>query len=284
MTRTPDPEYRLIESIYSATADPQQWNDVLRTLAGTTRCDGLVLSIHPSGPDEDGESLTFSSDPDVRTSRPREYWQLDAWKLAMSRSTVPRTERLGTDFYVDWWPPQQALDSFAVTLTPHDNGPSVLSGWRQRTRRDYQAEDLASLHEVLPHIRRAVGLTRMLRELRERGARSLSALDALPIAVLLLRGDGVVEAMNRAARALVAQGEGLTTQGGRMEASHRDDTQKLDALIASVAPAPGVPAGPGGWLSLRRPSGRRDLLVHVTPLPPEHSRPSTRATGALGAC
>jgi len=83
---------------------------------------------------------------------------------------------------------------------------------------------------------------------------------------LLIDGRGMVRRMSDGAAMLLAQGDGLRVENGRLHAVRSSDTARLGKMIAAASQALSHGTS-GGALALPRPSGRRDWLVLASPLP-----------------
>jgi DNA-binding CsgD family transcriptional regulator len=120
---------------------------------------------------------------------------------------------------------------------------------------------------LMPHFERAAKLHTRLGALQA----GLESLDLLASGVLLVRPDGQVWQMNRFARDLVERGDGLKIVLGRLAAW---DWEEKSKLLAAIARASGVAMGnrlalglaPDGALAIHRSSGKRPLVVFVSPL------------------
>jgi DNA-binding CsgD family transcriptional regulator len=91
----------------------------------------------------------------------------------------------------------------------------------------------------------------------------LAALTQVGLGVIALDRDGRAIAINAA----VDLGDGLEIADARPRASHRSDQAALDAAIQQALPPATDALQPPKRVALRRPSGRRVLLVNVLPLP-----------------
>jgi DNA-binding CsgD family transcriptional regulator len=98
---------------------------------------------------------------------------------------------------------------------------------------------------------------------------ALAGLDGLQQGFLLVDAQARILFVNRVARALLDNRDGLELEAGTLSASDIDGGQTLRGLIASCAADANAATGSGGEVALRRGSGRLPLDVLVTPVQPE---------------
>ena len=74
--------------------------------------------------------------------------------------------------------------------------------------------------------------------------------------------------MNQAASRLTAMCDGLTVEHGELRAAGAADTARLRSIVSeAVSTSTGSGIGAGGVLAIGRPSGRRPLMLLVSPMP-----------------
>ena len=122
------------------------------------------------------------------------------------------------------------------------------------------------LLRLLPHLRAAYGLRRVLMHGSARAVQAERALDQLSMAAFLLSASGEVLYQNTMATELVRQEDGICVRKGRLQTRDSQAQFQLEALIARAAQVAGATPGiPGGGLQLAR-SNRIALQVRVSPL------------------
>ncbi len=120
---------------------------------------------------------------------------------------------------------------------------------------------------LLPHLQRALQIQRRLDGLQAFRAAAGTAFDFLPLGVILMDGSGRPLLVNRAARAVIRENDGLTLSRDGLCGATPANTAELRRLVheASITAA-GHGLRAGGALSLPRPSLRRPLALLVGPL------------------
>jgi DNA-binding CsgD family transcriptional regulator len=148
-----------------------------------------------------------------------------------------------------------------------------------RDDRKADASDTGLLERLLPHLDRCRQIQVRLTTGAIRIGGLVAALDRLPLAILLLdRGARVVH-VNRCAEQLLRAGDGLAIRDGRVTATSRPETERLQRLIAAAACTRRIP-GPGSMMALPRPTLGGELCVLVAPLPPG-ALPGDRGAAAV---
>lgn len=95
----------------------------------------------------------------------------------------------------------------------------------------------------------------------------IAALDAMSEGVMLVDGAARLCFANAAAERILERGDGIIVHRGKLCAQRNGQTEALRDLVACACgvgenPSPGI----GGEIAIGRPSGRRDLLVSITPI------------------
>jgi PAS domain-containing protein len=107
---------------------------------------------------------------------------------------------------------------------------------RQLPELPYSSEERRLLQQLVAHLSRALGLYARMR--RQETEKSLyeGSLDHLVLGCLLLDGDGQVIGVNHAAKAIIAQHQGIDVAQGRLQIQDREAHQVLEAAIARAMP------------------------------------------------
>ena len=130
---------------------------------------------------------------------------------------------------------------------------------------DFEQEHVRTLGLLLPHLGRAMRVHVRLEEARVRADGAAEALDRLAFGVVLVDRRARVVLANRAAEAMLAQGDGIGADASGLRAATPVQTAALRRLVARAADRACI-AGRGGALRLDRPSLGRPLSVLVAPI------------------
>jgi DNA-binding CsgD family transcriptional regulator len=271
----------LLDLIYGAVADPQQWPKVLTRLSDHLGAVGGQIAYLP----ERGRPLSIIGrlSEELLELNHRHYaW--NPWSLSMrdvpferaviSNSLIEPGALTRTGFHADILAPQGIVDAIAIShasmaLDGGLGGFGFMLSARGAERAD---ENVRRLQRLTPHLGRALDATLKLGHLAD-GTRQLArVLQMMPNPALLLDGRGRITLANPAAEALLRTGDGLMfhRNGGLgLAAALPSETAALSSALAqALAVATGAGSELGGPLRLTRPSGAAPLLVLPVPLPP----------------
>lgn len=264
-----------VRQIYAAAADPSLWPSALHAIEDYAGSAGAVIDLVPKTPGVPGSAYAgrFTMEQCAEYARdhmpacrrvahaiahpeiPIHYDALILTESEMDRDPVYAwLGRHGLRYYIGAHLPSTALHHLSFSL--------------QRSRRQghVQAPDIAAFKLIAPHVGQAIQLAESIGGLSGRWRLGLSLLDGLPQAVFALDGRGVILFANRAAEAVLADGDGLVAANGALACRSAVQQPALDALVAGAADP--VAAGGGGWLRVARASGRLPYALLISPLEP----------------
>ena len=221
----------LIDFIYRGAAEPALWPEII-----ADTCDWLgspkgMLYTPLHGKEQGGYYFQHGlSDFFLELYKTR-YQSVDMWtqQVVAQRLFNEGNVILGTDLVPygtlvgsEWYRDCLRVGDIAHLLTsivfgtpaalagaPAADMPTALSFYRGEAHAEYAEEERRRLALLLPHFSRAFGVMTRLRLADFRVASSLSALDQVPAALLLMSGPGDVLFANRAAQALLAATDAL---------------------------------------------------------------------------
>jgi len=264
----------LVDAIYEAGLDSQQWPATLAHLAAATRVSVSDLKMADIGR---VRFTMFSAgmDPAAIEAYNKYYYRLDpitpelerkpAGALVTDRDIVPKTFLRRTEFYNDWARPQDFDDCAVITLFRDEARLAMLCLAAPERLDAFGAESLDLLRQLIPHLQRATQVTLKMADLEALHGGIFAALDCLSEGVLLADSNARVVFANRAAEAMFARADGIGVQASSVCAASSGQTVALRRLIALSARRENI-AGGGGSVLLGRPSGRRPLSVTVAPM------------------
>ena len=158
-------------------------------------------------------------------------------------------------------PPQAWLDLAASLLDESGTGDAVLSPFRCE-----RIDDLARrrVRLLMPHIRRAIVIGKVLLLRDAKTATLADALDSVAAALFLVDGQGRLTRSNATGQILIAEGSILRTAGGRLVVSDPVADQVLRDALAVAASGEAMPGQQGVAVPLGR-SGGEWHVAHVLP-------------------
>jgi len=290
MARNDQSEERLLDfvgDLYDAAADPTTWQPLAPKLAGLFGSESCLLQIADTklpGVQFLGATENFSAPfwADYRSH----YYRQDRWVaggLARLGHAILGQEVAPSDWYVK----SDFINGLAATAGVHhaagaafavgDSKIGLVSVHRPNDRAGFEELDRERIDALIPHLTRAMQLTRCFAEAGLAHQASLEGLERTGTATLAVDRDGLILFANRLAEVLLRQDAGLGVVQGRLTGSDRRVAVRLAFLIRSVADtaAGRAPASAGGGIAIRRGEGRLPLTLLVAPF-----RPRTTGFGA----
>jgi DNA-binding CsgD family transcriptional regulator/PAS domain-containing protein len=266
----------LIGEIYDAALDPSLWSDVLgkagRFVGGPvaaifakspTALSGIVY-YHSAGRDPSYRQLYFDKYIKFDPTTTAQYFSDVEQPMAVA-DIMPYREFLETRFYKEWCRPQGMVDAVTAVLDKSVTSAALFVVFRYQSEGVVDDEMRRRMRLVVPHIRRAVLIGRLV-DLRATDAASLAdTLDGLSAAMCAVNADGRIVHANAACHVLLDAGDFLSVAGGRIVASDPKIDQAFRELFAAAGSGDAAVGIRGIALPLMAPDGSR-YVAHVLPL------------------
>jgi DNA-binding CsgD family transcriptional regulator/PAS domain-containing protein len=266
----------LIGEIYDAALDPSLWSGVLGKAGRFVG--GPLAAIFAKSPTALTGTVYYHSgdrDPSYRQLYFDKYIKFDPTTTAQYFSDVeqpmavadimPYQEFLETRFYKEWCHPQGMVDAVTAVLDKSVTSAALFAVFRYQSEGVVDDETRQRMRLVVPHIRRAVLIGRLI-DLRAADAASLSdTLDGLSAAMCAVDPDGRIVHANAACHVLLDAGDFLSVVRGRIVAS---DT-RIDRTLRELFAAAGSGDAAIGTRGIALPLMVRDssrYVAHVLPL------------------
>lgn len=266
----------ILDLLYAAAVDAEQWGPFLSRLGTSTRSEvvpflvfdyakrsGQCLRVHPLDESLVDEYVAWAPKNVYVRQNPR----IQTGEIRLIRATDP--EIRSSEFFNEWLRPNLGVGHNLSTCVY--SGPTMavhLSPLRDPAREAYGDEEVAFMRTLMPHLLRATAVQQRLDDVNLERAGAAEALDRLPTGVFLLDREGVARFYNRAARDLLRMGDGLSLdRDGRLTVVRPAELARLKRLVAAACETgAGLGAGPGGALRVARESGRRGFHLLVAPI------------------
>ncbi len=267
----------VIDRIHGAALDPGEWPGVVRDLATLTGgCNGIIYDFeHASGrPDILG---TLGIDPALARKYEEYYWRLDPWhrhalrvrvgEPALTHELIRDADFLRTEFYQDHLRLHDIFYALGVTVDRDAAHTTVLGVQRGKGKGPFSREAADMVEIIAPHLRQAHRMQRLLREAKQICATLEDALHLVHSPVIVVDGAGRLHFANRAAEAMLAQGDGLRLKNGMVSPSNREQSKPFAEALAALATAfeRGSPATHD--LALQRPAAEQPVVLRFALLP-----------------
>jgi DNA-binding CsgD family transcriptional regulator len=266
---------RLIGEIYDASLDPSLWQRVLQAIASFIPVSAVNLFAQDAMKKNANVFYVHGLDPAFIQSYFDKYIKLnplfpatlffDVGRIVTEDDVLPRAQWLSTRFFKEWVEPQGYIDSLATVLEKSAMSVAMLSVLRHR--RDGMVDDRArrNMALVVPHVRRALLIGKVIDLHKIDAAAFADALDGLAAGMFLVDGAGRIVHANVSGHALLAKGDVVRTSGLQLSAVEPRAQQALQDALAAAESGDGTIGGKGIGIALAGPE-RVPHVAHVLPL------------------
>jgi DNA-binding CsgD family transcriptional regulator len=281
-----------IGEIYDAAIDASRWHSVLGKATKFIGGSSAALFSKDAASGAGNIYHEFGTDPHYRQLYFDKYVKLDPATSGHFFAEVEQpvsvmdlmsyNEFLETRFYREWVRPQGIVDFLAAVLDKSVTSVAMFGVFRHEGDGivDEEARHRSSL--IIPHIRRAVLVSKAIDLKTIEAANFADALDGLTAGMYLLDADGRVVHANIAGRNIIAMNDFLSETGGHIAAHDRSIDNAL-RVVLSAASVGDVAVGTQGIdLPLRAQDGTR-YVAHVLPLTSGARRLAGTAYSAVAA-
>jgi DNA-binding CsgD family transcriptional regulator len=265
----------LIGQIYDAALDPALWIDVLKKTAHFVG--GPAASLVSKDAARKTGEFAFQAGLDSKYVQLYfdKYLRLDPNTTGQvlakieepvsSTDFLPYDEFVETRFFREWARPQGLVDAVSSVLERSTTSAALVVVFRHE--RDGLVDDEARrrMRLIVPHIRRAALIGKVL-DLKKAEAASLAdSLDGISAGMFLVDQTGHIVHANAAGHALLKNAEILRAVGGRLVANNPESDEALADIFASAAGGDGVIGSKGVAVPLKARAGDH-YVAHVLPL------------------
>jgi len=268
---------RLLGTLYDAATDPQLWGEFLGQLGKNVGADSAALVMHQVGHDVHTVLRSWNLDPRGAMLYQEYYGSVDLWAqrghasfpagyVCTSESLCPLDEMARSEMYNDFLAPHNIEHGLFGVLEKGPSRWSTVSMYRGKTLSQFQNTDLDVLRFVAPHLRRAFRLHFQFSEIRALGTGLGTALDLMPVGIVLLGPKGEIVLTNRAAAQFISANDGLLASRNGLRAERLAESAVLERLVAEAAETSlGKGLKPAGAVSVSRSKGP-PLHILITPV------------------
>lgn len=178
---------------------------------------------------------------------------------------MPYDEFLETRFYREWARPQALVDCVNAALDKSATSVAMLGIFRHE--RDGVADDgvCKRMRLIVPHVRRAVLIGRVIDLKTAEAATFADTLDGLSAGMFLVDETGRIVHANASGHAMLADGKVLSARAGKLAISKSNAARELTSFLAAASGGDGAVGGNGIAVALTEGEGER-YVAHVLPL------------------
>jgi DNA-binding CsgD family transcriptional regulator len=280
----------LLAAIYDAAVDRDAWAEALRQLTAHLGAHGTSVVFEHFRPRNGSFAHDHGMADEFRQSYATHYAALnplsvigltfEAEDIFSIGDLMPPEQFRETPFYREWMAPQGFADAICVYLERTIDSYALLLVRAQKGEPEEIARIRSRLRLVVPHLRRAARIGRLL----EASGNALGAMDAtlstLSAGVFLVGVDAQLAYRNAAADRLLASEGPVRLNGGRLTTGEPHMARVLADAIATSARLDGT--GSSASIDLAS-DGDGCWRVTIIPLVPYGARARLEAFGATAA-
>src|SRR4051812_12139207 len=233
----------LIGDIYDAAIDPGLWNDVVGRAGFFVG--GQVATIFAKSPIAGNGYVYYESgiDPEYRKLYFEKYLKLDPTTAGQYFADVgqpvavadlmPYNEFQETRFYNEWVKPQGLVDFVSAVLDKSATTAAMFGVFRYERDGIVDDDTRARMRLIVPHIRRAVLIGRLIDLKAAESASFADTLDGMSSGLCMVDGAGRIMHANAACQRILDAGDPLFTVEGRIAARDVRADQALQEVFAA---------------------------------------------------
>jgi DNA-binding CsgD family transcriptional regulator len=267
---------RLIGNVYDAAVDPTLWISVLDEAA--LFVGGPAASLCSRDIGRKSGDVTYQSGLDPRFAQlymetyikfdPTAigYFMADIEEPVSTTDVMPYEQFIATRFYKEWGRPQGLVDAVHALLEKSATSAAAFVVFRHQRNGLVDNEARRRMRLVVPHIRRAVLLGKVLDLRKAEAATFGDTLDGISAAIFFVDATGRIVHANATAHALLGKRDIVHLANGRLVVARDRQTDHLLADVFANASIGDVAIGRKGIaLPLISSDGQRHVC-HVLPL------------------
>jgi len=233
----------LIGAIYGCALEPARWQQTLAQVASAFACERAILSLNDLSTDRDLLSAAVGWDEywlaERRKYLPEIHAVLDRWLHARNGDDEPfiasralSPDQAGSSTCVrEFLTPLGIVDVAHYFLIRDASHFSDVVLFRSSDRGAFDGAALGLGSLLLPHLRRAVTISKVLDARTIERNRMAEALDALQCGVMLIGDDGRLLHANRAAEHMLREGRLVRSSNGRLQAQRPSANHELHRAV-----------------------------------------------------
>lgn len=271
----PEQLSELIGAIYEAALDPGSWPKALEGIAGFTNGVAAMLMWKDAALPAGGQYYSWNADPVFTASYFGEYIKLDpangihqklpVGDLTAFTSIIDFESLVKTRFYKEWMQPQGYVDNAFVNLDRSAWSFASFAVVRHERAGLVDAQMLARMSLLLPHVRRAVLIGKLFDAWSISAESLIKTLDALSAGVFLVDGRGRMVRHNLVAEAMLASGDVVCAVNGHLAPADQSASRAFAEFAGAAGLSDTLIGGRGVSLSLAGLDGS-SYVAHLLPL------------------
>jgi DNA-binding CsgD family transcriptional regulator/PAS domain-containing protein len=265
----------LIGDIYDAALDPSRWVEALARTARFVGGPAATLYSRDVASKTVSVAYLFGMEPEYEQLYLDKYITLDPLTTGhlFSQIEVPigagdllrYDEFLQTRFYQEWARPQRLVDCLHVTLDKSATSVALLSISRHRLDGAVDAEARRRMRLIVPHVRRAMLIGKVVELKKAEAATLADTLDGLSAGMFLVDARGRIVHANAAGHVMLNEADILRVASGRLTSGDPQADRTLADIFATAGAGDAAIGAKGIAVPLVARNGGRHV-AHVLPL------------------
>ena len=265
----------LIGDIYDAAIDPMLWVDVLAKCAQFVGGPAAALFSRDAAHERCSAAYYSGIGPHYKRLIVEKYIKADPLMMghvfAKIGEPIAITDIIASDellrarAYREWGQPQGLVDVLHVALEKSATSASLLLVFRHERDGLADNEMRRRMRLIIPHIRRAVLIGRVLHLQSVEAATFADTLDGISAGMFLVDGRGRIVHANASGHAMLAEGSFLHATGGKLAAKNADADEALHEVFLAAGSGDAAVGIKGIAVPLMTREGER-YVAHVLPL------------------
>lgn len=267
----------LLGLIYESALRPENWATALAALCGAFAANYASLIVRPGSEDELGLIVSAAADRrELDSTEPplhlSPFTGLAPDRIVTVDDILSEADWHRSAYFRDWCAAHDVFDVMAVDIQTREGSVHGFRLTRGEHAPRFSSADRARCGMLVPHLRRVLSLHLVINQDRQVKGIYSQAMTHLMVGAIMLDGQGRILECNPLARAIVDMNDGLSIQGGRLEAAYAVENRRLQRLVREVLEAVGRPSSlrPPEAISISRPSGKVSWGIVVQSISPDH--------------
>jgi len=283
----------LVGGIYDAALDPTVWPNVLAQSARFV--DGLSAGLYFNNASSKNAQVYYDDggiEPHYRQLYLDKYVQLNPLTTGQVLAAIgepvaaadimPYDELLETRFYKEYARLLQLADFVSTVLERSATGAAMLGVYRHERHGQADAEMRRRMRLIIPHIRRAALISRVIDFRRTATATLVDLLDGIRAGMFLVDAGGRIVHANARGHAMLAEGSLLCAERGKLTANDAEAERALGEIFAAAKDGDAAVGVKGVAVPLTARNGDR-YVAHVLPLTSGARRRASTSYAAVAA-
>jgi DNA-binding CsgD family transcriptional regulator/PAS domain-containing protein len=234
----------LICNVYDAVWDPSLWRSVLAKAAPFVGGPAATLFSKSAADKTGGVVYDYGVDPHFRHLYFDHYIKLDPSTTGQffaeidepiaTADLIRYEEFLETRFYLEWARPQQLVDFVTAVLNKSVTSAAMFGVFRHERDGVVDDQTRRRMRLIVPHIRRAVLISRLIDVKTAETAMLGDILEAISAGMFMVDGSARIVHANAAGHVMLDAGDVLRAVGGRLVAAAIQVDQTLREIFAAA--------------------------------------------------